>query len=251
MAIELGSRPWKLWRSHLKNQNTLFGYRLPIALFASIILGAGLGYLAINRFSNWRDWQAFDPNTSLDTAIPVIPWMILPYYTLYFYYPMAAMLGMKNKQTKRECILFHQILLILTWLIWMIFIFLPAKVDLRGSIDYDELGIWSGLFESLHSVDTPWNAWPSLHIVQSLLSVLIVQRWYVGQSNKHNISLAILWFCWSLLAISVMTTKQHFVWDTVTAIIISLVAWKYWFLPILERSNDEEMIADFEGIMSD
>lgn len=251
MAIELGSRPWKLWRSHLKNQNTLFGYRLPIALFASIILGAGLGYLAINRFSNWRDWQAFDPNTSFDTAIPVIPWMILPYYTLYFYYPMAAMLGMKNDQTKRECILFHQILLILTWLIWMIFIFLPAKVDLRGSIDYDELGIWSGLFESLHSVDTPWNAWPSLHIVQSLLSVLIVQRWYFGQSNKHNISLVILWFCWSLLAISVMTTKQHFVWDTVTAIIISLAAWKYWFLPILERSNDEEMIAEFEAILSD
>jgi hypothetical protein len=164
---------------------------------------------------------------------------------------MAAMLGMKNGQTKRECILFHQILLILTWFIWLIFIFLPAKVDLRGSIDYEEMGIWSGFFELLHASDTPWNAWPSLHIVQSLLSVLIVQRWYVGQSNKHNLSLAILWFCWILLAISVMTTKQHFVWDAVSAIVISLAAWKYWFLPILDRSNDEEMIADFEAIMSD
>jgi len=48
-----------------------------------------------------------------------------------------------------------------------------------------------------------------------------------------------------------MTTKQHFVWDTVTAIIISLAAWKYWFLPILKRSNDEEMIAEFEAILSD
>ena len=251
MAISLGSKPWKLWRSHLKNQDSIFGYRLPIALFASIILGAGIGYLAINRFSNWRDWQAFDPNTSLDTAIPVIPWMILPYYTLYFYYPMAAMLGMKSDQTKRECILFHQILLILTWLIWIVFIFLPAKVDLRSSIDYEDLGIWSGLFESLHSVDTPWNAWPSLHIVQSLLSVLVVNRWYSGQSKKHNISLAILWFCWSLLAISVMTTKQHFIWDAFSAIIISVIAWKIWILPILERSNDEEVIADFEAIISD
>ena len=113
------------------------------------------------------------------------------------------------------------------------------------------MGIWSGFFELLHASDTPWNAWPSLHIVQSLLSVLIVQRWYVGQSNKHNLSLAILWFCWILLAISVMTTKQHFVWDAVSAIVISLAAWKYWFLPILDRSNDEEMIADFEAIMSD
>ena len=72
------------------------GLRLPIALIMSILIFGGLGYLATNRFADWRDWQAFDPTTGLDTWIPVIPWMIVPYSTLYFYYPMAALLGMKN-----------------------------------------------------------------------------------------------------------------------------------------------------------
>ena len=90
----------------LKKQDSWLGTRLPTVLFCSIIFGAGLGYLAINKFSNWRDWQAFDPTISLDNAIPVIPWMILPYYTLYFYYPMAAFLGMKNEQTRENVFYF-------------------------------------------------------------------------------------------------------------------------------------------------
>ncbi len=137
MSISLGSKPWRIWRSHWKNQESWFGFRLPIALFASIIIGARLGYLSINQFSNWRDWQAFDPAISLDNAIPVIPYRILPYYTLYLYYPMAAIMGMRDDKSKRECIIFHQVLLILTWFIWLCFIFLPAKFDLRGSLDYD------------------------------------------------------------------------------------------------------------------
>jgi len=118
MAIELGSKPWKIWKSHWKNQDSWYGTRLPIMLLCSITLGAGLGYLVTNKFSNWRDWEAFDPITSLDTAIPVIPWMILPYSTLYLFYPMAAFLGMRNNQSKRESIIFHQIFLILTWFIF-------------------------------------------------------------------------------------------------------------------------------------
>ena len=251
MAIELGSKPWKIWKSHWKNQDSWYGTRLPIMLLCSITLGAGLGYLATNKFSYWRDWEAFDPITSLDTAIPVIPWMILPYCTLYLFYPMAAFLGMRNNQSKRESIIFHQIFLILTWFIFLIFILLPAKVDLRSSIDYEEMGMWTIFFETLHSVDTPWNAWPSLHIVQSLLTVLVVQRWYGGESKRNNIFLGLLWFCWSLLAISILTTKQHFIWDLFTAIVITLWSWKYWFKPNLIKSNDEKVIKQFEDLIVD
>ncbi len=251
MAIELGSKPWKIWKSHWKNQDSWYGTRLPIILLCSITFGAGLGYLATNKFSNWRDWEAFDPITSLDTAIPVIPWMILPYCTLYLFYPMVAFLGMRNEQSKRECILFHQIFLILTWFIFLIFILLPAKVDLRSSIDYEEMGMWTIFFETLHSVDTPWNAWPSLHIVQSLLTVLVVQRWYGGESKRNNVFLGLLWFCWSLLAISILTTKQHFIWDLFTAIVITLWSWKYWFKPNLIKSNDEKVIKQFEDLIVD
>ena len=120
--------------NHWKNRDKQLGYRLPIALIVAIIIGAGLGYLLTNKFAYWRDWQAFDPTTSIDTWIPVIPWMIVPYSTLYFYYPMAAILGMKSEQTQRENVIFHQILLMLTWMVFVIFILVPVEVDIRSSV---------------------------------------------------------------------------------------------------------------------
>jgi len=248
MSIEWGSKPWKIWRTHWNNQQSLFGFRLPIALILSIAIGAGLGYLATNQFAYWRDWQAFDPATSLDSWIPVIPWMIIPYYTLYLYYPMAAVMGMKDDRTKREAVIFHQILLLLTWMIWLIFIFLPAEVDIRESVFETELGIWEAWYDALYATDTPWNSWPSLHIVQSLLAVLVVNRWYGGKGGKTKSYLGILWFAWLMLTISVMTTKQHFVWDTVTALIISITVWVYWMKPLLDRCGDEEVIEMFEQL---
>ncbi len=246
MGIKWGSKPWRLWASHWKSRTQLFGYRLPIALIIAIIIGAGLGYLVTNKFAFWRDWQAFDPTTDIDTWIPVIPWMIIPYSTLYLYYPMAAFLGMKNEQIQRENVIFHQTMLMLTWIIFLIFIALPVEVDIRSSVYETELGIWQPWYDNLHAVDTPWNAWPSLHIVQSLLTVLVVSRWYNGKNYLWRIR--ILWFVWFLLAISVMTTKQHFVWDVGTGIFFAVVAWKYWILPSLEECHTDDSIKSFESL---
>ena len=246
MSLKWGSKTWRIWSSHWQNKASVFGYRLPIALILAIIFGAGLGYLLTNQFANWRDWQAFDPATGLDSWIPVIPWMIVPYSTLYFYYPMAALLGMKNEKTQRENIIFHQTLLMLTWIIFAIFILLPVEVDIRKSVFETELGIWQSWYDHLHAVDTEWNAWPSLHIVQSLLAVLAVSRWYKNENTKWYIR--ILWFAWIMLTISVMTTKQQFVWDALTGIIVGLLAWKFWILPSLEECHSDDSVASFESL---
>ena len=246
MSIKWGSRPWRLWSNHWKNRDKQLGYRLPIALIVAIIIGAGLGYLLTNKFAYWRDWQAFDPTTSIDTWIPVIPWTIVPYSTLYFYYPMAAILGMKSEQTQRENVIFHQILLMLTWMVFVIFILVPVEVDIRSRVFLADLGIWQPWYDYLYAVDTPWNAWPSLHIVQSLLAVLVVGRWYNTENYRWQIR--ILWFAWLMLTISVMTTKQHFVWDVVTGIIIAVLAWKYWISPCLENCSSQLIVNEFETL---
>jgi membrane-associated phospholipid phosphatase len=45
-----------------------------------------------------------------------------------------------------------------------------------------------------------------------------------------------------------MTTKQHFVWDVVTGIIIGITAWKFWILPALENSQTQEILTEFESL---
>ena len=248
MPIRWGSKPWKLWSSHWHNRHTFKGLRLPLALLAMVFLGLGLGYLAINYFSEWRGWTAFDPETRFDSMIPVIPWMILPYYALYFYYPMAGLLGMKNDKTQREVIIFHQILLILTIMIFGIFLILPAEVDLRGSVLDTDLGIWHTWFELLYGVDNPWNAWPSLHIVQSMLIVLIIHRWFSNDGRKATMLLGALWFAWALLVISITTTKQHYVWDAISALIVGFLAWRYWIAPALDKCHEQEVVELFNQL---
>ena len=246
MPLKWGSKPWRLWSSHWKNRSAWFGYRLPTALMIAMTIGAGLGYLLTNKFSNWRDWQAFDPMSGMDSWIPVIPWMIVPYSTLYFYYPMAALLGMKNEQTQRENIIFHQTLLMLTWMVFVVFLVLPVEVDIRSSVLEAELGFWQPWYDNLYAVDTPWNAWPSLHIVQSLLAVLVVSRWHNSEDYRWRIRL--LWLAWFMLTISVMATKQHFVWDVVTGIVVATAAWKYWILPSLDNCQSQQTIGEFAAL---
>lgn len=246
MSKKWGSKPWRVWASHWKKKDAIGSLRLPLALIVSVIIGCGGGYLIINEFSNWRNWQAFDPQMSIDNLIPVIPWMIIPYATLYFYYPMAALLGMKDEPTQRENIIFHQTFLILTWMIFAIFIIFPVKVDLRSEVFETELGMWQSWYDLLHSVDNPWNAWPSLHIVQSLLAVLVITRWHSYASKIWLVR--ILWISWFMLMISVMTTKQHFIWDVISGVCIALIAWKYWILPALENSHSKDIVSEFESL---
>ena len=61
MSKKWGSKPWRVWASHWKKKDAIGSLRLPLALIVSVIIGCGGGYLIINKFSNWRNWQAFDP----------------------------------------------------------------------------------------------------------------------------------------------------------------------------------------------
>ena len=246
MAIKWGCRPWKVWRSHWNNKTKLGGYRLPIALICAIIISCGLGYLAINNLAAWRDWQAFSPQTKLDGMIPFIPWMIVPYATLYLYYPMAAILGMKDEATQRENVIFHQIIILLTCVIFGIFLLMPAEVTIRSEVFEAKLGFWQTWYDLLHVVDSPWNAWPSLHIVQSLLVVLVINRWY--SKHKNNFLIYVLWALWFLLALSILTIKQHFVWDLISGIGVAVISWKFWLLPALDSCQSESLTTCFKEL---
>ncbi|MEC7097679.1 MAG: phosphatase PAP2 family protein, partial [Candidatus Thermoplasmatota archaeon] len=119
-----------------------------------------------------------------------------------------------------------------------------VKVDLRSEVFETELGMWQSWYDLLHSVDNPWNAWPSLHIVQSLLAVLVITRWH-GNASKIWL-VRILWLSWFMLMISVMTTKQHFIWDVISGVCIALIAWKYWILPALKNSHSKDIVSEFD-----
>jgi hypothetical protein len=81
-----------------------------------------------------------------------------------------------------------------------------------------------------------------------MLVVLIVHRWHNKDGTKATILLGALWFAWALLVISITTTKQHYVWDAISALIVGFLAWRYWIAPALDKCHDQEVVELFNRL---
>ena len=226
------------------------GRRVSYALIIAMIFFAAIPYAIINHLTSLRDWAAFDPSTRYDIDLIFWAWMIVPYLTLYLYYPAAALLGSKNEIMWKQNIIFHQMMLISCWIVFLIFLLFPVEIDLRHLVVDTEGTIWEPFYVMMHVIDTPWNSWPSLHIVQSMQVVLVLRYWFPPDSNRLKILHAALLISWLLLVASTMIVKQHYIWDVATAIVFSGLGWRYWMKPCLERLNDKDAQDEFDVLLS-
>ncbi len=201
----------------------------PLEVFILGLILVAVPYFATNNIANTYLQTVWDPEIGLDREIPVVNWMIIPYSLLYLFYPVTLMLCPRDSRGHAELALGMQTLIMVTAFCCTIFLILPAEIDLRDQIDWDSLsGLELALFEFIHFSDNPWNAWPSLHIVHSYLLARMITRWVVrekGSSGVWGLFLFILWLEWTLLCISIMTTKQHYIFDLASGILVAHLAW--------------------------
>tara|TARA_B100000614_G_scaffold254108_1_gene268940 strand:- start:394 stop:1158 length:765 start_codon:yes stop_codon:yes gene_type:complete len=224
-------RPWGRFWSPVWNRRSGFrGNQLIIEVFLIGAIFVAVPYFLTNNIANAYLTTVFDPELSIDRQIPVLAWTILPYTLLYAFYPAVLLVCPKNDRGYCELVVFMQGLIMATLLCCVIFVVLPAEIDLRDQINWDSMNGWETyLFDFIHMSDNPWNAWPSLHIVHSYLLARAMTVWALRKRSTSpiawNIFLVILWVEWILLSISILTTKQHFLFDLVTGIIFAHVFW--------------------------
>ena len=140
---------------------------------------------------------------------------------------------------------FYQALFVMTWAVNLIFILFPTEVYIRDQIPAVVRageGFWGFWFGDLmHKTDMPYNAWPSLHVVQSLMIVMLLRYWKIVTGWKE----VFLWIAWVALCISVMTTKQHFFFDLATGIVTGIACWYWMCIPAMKESSNQEWIEAF------
>ena len=135
------------------------------------------------------------------------------------FYPATLLLCPKDDRGYSELVVFMQMLIMVTAFCCVIFLVLPAEIDLRDQIDWDSMNAWETLlFEFIHMSDNPWNAWPSLHIVHSYLLARAMTVWIGKRAVPDLGTFGTVWTEWTLLSVSILTTKQHYLFDLLAGI---------------------------------
>lgn len=236
-------RPADVWAVHqplwaLAARGHDLGTRLLVLLAYLVLVGGG--YLLVLRIAEWRGVSAFDSTGAVDRWVPAWPWTVYVYFTLYLWFPLTTALAPRGLRGIRALLLHLQAEVVLSLATYPIFLLLPTEITVRREME-ELLGSTAGLthelFEYLYSVDSPWNAWPSLHVSTSLLMLFTcvhftrVKRdrhrwWRRGRADVLFVALAVP--AWVALSLSIMTTKQHFFLDVWTGVLAGLLVWIFY-----------------------
>lgn len=179
-----------------------------------------------------------------DYQIPFIGWTILIYYTIFAYYFVGPFSAPRTDRGRLELLLMTQALVATCWVAFAVFLIAPAEIDLRWQVEQSGgLAGWTSVFYNrFYWLDRPFNAWPSLHVAQSFIIAIGITRWW--RAKKRHLAVATLWVAWLALAISILTTKQHFIWDLVTGTALGVVSWRLLLAPAfraIDTLSDSEL----------
>jgi membrane-associated phospholipid phosphatase len=154
----------------------------------------------------------FLPLTWIDFAFPFMPWTGWIYATVY----VMPLLPTIFVSERNEILGMLWAFIIGATVCFTVFLIYPTTFP-RPVLEHT--GLATLPLYLFHQVDTPQNCLPSGHVTFSFLSAFFMYR-----VNPKWGAYLILWAV--LIAISTLTTKQHYLWDVVTGYLLARVSYK-------------------------
>jgi membrane-associated phospholipid phosphatase len=153
------------------------------------------------------------PALALDQVLPLQPAWALVYGALYAFLIVLPVFVVRQDDHIRRTFLAYLMVWIAAYICFWVYPTIaprPAKVPGTGFL------VWSLRF--LYDADPPYNCFPSLHVAHSFVSALTCYR-----VNK-NVGV-VAGVCASLVGLSTLFTKQHYVLDVITGVLLAGVAY--------------------------
>ena len=182
-----------------------------------LLLMALLGGAVVGAYCYLNVAPVFEPGvlpmTALDQGIPFLLWTVWPYAAMNVSNAVMPFF-IRGQKNFRQMALTLSIAMggsIAFWLFWPITFPRPDVPTANTASAY--------LYRFLIQVDQPLNCFPSAHIAAPAVQLIFVTR-------EHPKSKVVLWLVFSLAALSVLTTKQHYAWDAVAAVALVWLAFQ-------------------------
>lgn len=151
-----------------------------------------------------------------ERRIPVLPWTIIPYWSLDVFYAFSVLLCRNRLELDR-----HAWRIVTAVLLSAVgFLLFPLRFGFpRPEVE----GVFGPLFQALYGFDQPFNQAPSLHI--SLGMIL----WYRYAKSTRGPLRWLLHGWFGLIGLSTLTTWQHHVIDLPAGVLVGVMA--FWLFP--------------------
>ena len=160
------------------------------------------------------------PELALDRALPLIPSWAVIYGMLYLFLIVLPVLVIRQDEHIRRTVYAYLFIWITAYLFF--FVIYPTKAPRPEIVSGDGFAVWA--LRALYSSDPPYNCFPSLHVAHSFVSALACR-------GVHRRLGGIALVFATLVALSTLFTKQHYVVDVIAGVLLALIASRLFLRP--------------------
>ena len=152
------------------------------------------------------------PELPLDRALPLLPAWSLIYWSLFLAALLPVFVVHQHELVRRVIWAY-----LFIWLVaYAFFLIYPTAAPKRASPTDADFFNW--VLRSIYASDVKYNCFPSLHVAQCFLASLTCYRVHRGLGAVTGV-----WA--SLVALSTLFTKQHYVLDVIAGTLLAYVAY--------------------------
>jgi len=153
------------------------------------------------------------PELPLDRVVPLQPAWAFVYGSLYLFLIILPIFVVRQEDHIRRTVLAY----LMVWIAaYVCFLAYPTVAPRPANVVGDGFVVWG--LRCLYSADPPYNCFPSLHVAHSFVSALTCYRAH----REVGIAASL---CASLVAVSTLFSKQHYILDVVAGVFLACMAY--------------------------
>jgi membrane-associated phospholipid phosphatase len=160
-----------------------------------------------------RGWPVHTPELPLDRAVSLQPAWMLVYGSLYVFIGVLPLMVVRQAELFRRALAGYLAVMLVAYAGFLAYPTLAPRPDV---VPGDGFAAWS--LRLIYQLDTPYGCFPSLHVAWAFVSALTCYRVHAGVGWTAA--------CWAtLIAVSTLYTKQHYVVDVIAGAAAAFVAY--------------------------